>query len=236
MMEEGTTAPSGPRISPADIQRQEFGVSRFGGYRMRDVDEFLDRLTESTEQLLAENERLRTGAPMVGSADLEDVNRQADEIVQRARDEAARIVAEAHGSAAPSVSASVAMDPDQRAAVDAFLGHERAFLQGLAALVQGHAESVKAMARQARGRPTSSTTEPPGDDDAEPEGAAAGPEDRQISLPEADEPEASEDPEGPRGDATVVLETPQPTSMGSDRGREDDPSLRKLFWGGGEEG
>jgi DivIVA domain-containing protein len=233
-MEEGTTAPSGPRISPADIQRQEFGVSRFGGYRMRDVDEFLDRLTESTEQVLAENERLRTGAP-IGSGDLEGVNRQAEEIVQRARDEAARILAEAHGSVAPSVAASAAMDPDERAAVDAFLAHERAFLQGLAALVQGHAESVKAMARQARGRPTSTASEP-AEDDAEPEGATAEPGDRQISLPEAsEEPDASQDPEEPRDDATVILETPQPTSMGSERGGEDDPSLRKLFWGGGEE-
>ena len=43
-----TTETTGATITPADIQRQEFGVSRFGGYRMRDVDEFLDRLTAST--------------------------------------------------------------------------------------------------------------------------------------------------------------------------------------------
>ena len=62
-------------------------MSRFGGYRMRDVDEFLDRLTESTEALVAENERLRAGgAPIVGTSDLDEVNRQADEILQRARE------------------------------------------------------------------------------------------------------------------------------------------------------
>ena len=134
-------------ISPGDIQKQEFGVSRFGGYRMRDVDEFLDRLTESTEALVAENERLRAGgAPIVGTSDLDEVNRQADEILQRAREQAARIIAEASASRRPAVSEEAA----DRPAVDAFLHQERAFLQSLAGLVQGHAESVKAMARKTR--------------------------------------------------------------------------------------
>src|SRR6478736_4299400 len=62
MTDEPQEAPAaGAPISPGDIQKQEFGVSRFGGYRMRDVDEFLDRLTESTEALVAENERLGAG-------------------------------------------------------------------------------------------------------------------------------------------------------------------------------
>ena len=34
-------------ISPLDIQQKEFRVARFGGYKMRDVDEFLDQVTES---------------------------------------------------------------------------------------------------------------------------------------------------------------------------------------------
>ena len=149
MSEERTDQPatSGGAISPGDIQKQEFGVSRFGGYRMRDVDEFLDRLTESTEALVAENERLRAGgAPIVGTSDLDEVNRQADEILQRAREQAARIIAEASAGATPAVSEGGA----DRPAVDAFLHQERAFLQSLAGLVQGHAESVKAMARKTR--------------------------------------------------------------------------------------
>ena len=148
-----TPDPTGATITPADIQRQEFGVSRFGGYRMRDVDEFLDRLTASTEAIIAENERIRAGgAPIVGTSDLDEVNRQADEIVQRARDEAARIVAEAneHAAALAGGATAVAGSGADRAAVDAFLTRERDFLQSLATLVQGHAEAVKAMARKAR--------------------------------------------------------------------------------------
>ena len=55
------TAPAGtPRVvTPLEIQQKEFAVSRFGGYRMKDVDEFLDALTESASATLAENERYR---------------------------------------------------------------------------------------------------------------------------------------------------------------------------------
>ena len=145
-----TTEATGAVITPADIQRQEFGVSRFGGYRMRDVDEFLDRLTASTEAVIAENERLGAGgSPIVGTSDLDEVNRQADEIVQRARDEAARILAEANErAAAVAGGTAVAATGADRAAVDAFLTRERDFLQSLATLVQGHAETVKAMAKK----------------------------------------------------------------------------------------
>ena len=78
--------PGAPRrvLTPADIQQKEFRVSRFGGYKMRDVDEFLDEITDSFSALSAEVERLRTrpGAPpVVGTPDLDDVTRQADEII-----------------------------------------------------------------------------------------------------------------------------------------------------------
>jgi DivIVA domain-containing protein len=240
MVNEQADAPTsgqtgGQMITPADIQRQEFGVSRFGGYRMRDVDEFLDRLTESTEILVAENDRLRAGGPpIVGTSDLDEVNRHADEIVQRARDEAARILADARTHSAPTNGAPSVAVPDeaQRARVDAFLSQERAFLQSLATLVQGHAESVKGMAREARraasAQPTPSPDEEPGED------APGGRTEADISLPEAgedhdDEPTPAESTPG--ADATVILEEPQPTRMGAERAREADPSLRQLFWG-----
>jgi DivIVA domain-containing protein len=157
--EVGSTAPStaSAMMTPLDIQQKEFQVSRLGGYRMRDVDEFLDQLTDAMTAVLAENERLRSGAsgsPLVGSPDLDEVSRQADEIIQRARDEAARIVAEANERAASMAGhvASGSVSEADRAAVDAFLARERAFLQSLAALVQEHADGVKGMAREVRRR------------------------------------------------------------------------------------
>ena len=153
------TSGSGTPISPLDIQQKEFRYARFGGYKMRDVDEFLDRVTESMSAVVAENERLRAGgasaSPVLGTPDLDDVGRQADEIIQRARDEAAKILADARtqaGTAAVAVGAGAAATQGERAAINAFLTREKEFLQSLAGLVQDHAGSVKEMAKDARSR------------------------------------------------------------------------------------
>lgn len=145
------------RLTPIDVQQKEFRVSRFGGYKMRDVDEFLDHITDTFTALTVENDRLRSGAaaPVVGSPDLDSVARQADEIIARARAEAARITGGSKG--ASSVAPVSTSGPTDRAAVNAFLSREREFLQSLAGLVQEHAEAVKGMAKSARpasGRPT----------------------------------------------------------------------------------
>jgi DivIVA domain-containing protein len=141
-------------LTPLDIQQKEFRVSRFGGYRMRDVDEFLDELTEAMTALQQDHERLRRSGdrpPAIGAPDLDEVSRQADEIIARARAEAERIVAEARAASPSGRGAPVA--EDERTAVEAFLAQERRFLQGLAGLVQEHADTVKSMARDVRRRP-----------------------------------------------------------------------------------
>ena len=130
---EASAAPSS-RLTPMDIQQKEFRVSRFGGYKMRDVDEFLDQITDTFSEMSAEIERLRAGgaAPVVGSPDLDDVSRQADEIIARARAEATRITAEARAAASGGAGGGSA----ERSAVNAFIVREREFLQSLAGLVQ----------------------------------------------------------------------------------------------------
>ncbi|MGB7807148.1 MAG: DivIVA domain-containing protein, partial [Actinomycetota bacterium] len=151
-------------LGPLDVQQKEFRVSRFGGYKMRDVDEFLDRITDSMSALTVENERLRKGAPpsIVGTPDLADVSRQADEIIERARAEAARIVAEAKATGAQPAGGQpgTAASPQERAAVTAFLTREREFLQSLAGLVQEHAEQVRGMAKTAKRVPAPTDTPP----------------------------------------------------------------------------
>ena len=154
--------PASTVVTPADIQSKEFSVSRFGGYRMRDVDEFLDHITESMTKLSDENERLRTAtglpaAPSIGAPDLADTSRQADEIIERARAEAATIVQDARAQAAAAAGGAVAGTDAGRAAVAPFLSQERDFLQQLAALVQSHAESVKGMAKASRAKPAAAT-------------------------------------------------------------------------------
>lgn len=153
------------RLTPIDVQQKEFRVSRFGGYKMRDVDEFLDQITDTLTALTTEGERQRSAGPMTASPDMDDVARQADEIIARARADAARIVAEAKATGATSgISAA---SPADRVAVNAFLAREREFLQSLAGLVQEHAEAVKGMARSARPAAAKAKPEP----EPEPEGA-----------------------------------------------------------------
>jgi DivIVA domain-containing protein len=248
-------APPAPKVvTPLEIQQREFRVSRFGGYRMRDVDEFLDQITETVGSMIAENERLRRqigAAPVVGSPDLDDVSRQADEIIQRARDEAARVVAEARERTAAIAGASAAggvasVTDRERAAVDAFLNQERDFLQSLAGLVQGHAESVKGMARKARSTPaTPVTADAPAEAPTAQEAAAEEPADEPENEPErgsdaddgSSEEEASEPDDtrvvGGPADATIELtEADRPTTVPREPG---EGSLRDLFWGGKED-
>jgi DivIVA domain-containing protein len=221
-------------LTPLDIQQKEFRVGT-RGYKMRDVDEFLDQLTEAMTAVIGENERLRTGAPAspgIGTADLDDTNRQADEIIQRARDEAERITADAKGQAVTMAAAGVGSgSAADRAAVNAFLGKEREFLQDLAGLVQGHAESVKGMAkasRQASSVPPASVATPataPKPSDAKPAPTKPSTAPATTAPAKASTPEPEE---------TVMLQEPEPASVGraeGDEPAEGDSSLRELFWG-----
>jgi len=242
-----TGMPATPSITAADIQQKEFRVSRFGGYRMRDVDEFLDRVTEAMNKLSEDNQRLRsaTGLPVVpgpppgGSPDAAEGSRQADEIVGRARAEADAILQDAREKAA--AIAGVTSTDAGRAAVASFLSQERDFLQQLASLVQGHAESVKAMAKARR----AGQREAPG----EPQ-AAAAPAPQRPETPQGPEtPQRPETPQQPKArEATERVTDPRPTepirleepasaSVPAGESEEEgmagerDRSLRELFWG-----
>ena len=242
---EPTAGTASRLVSPLDIQQKEFRVSRLGGYRMRDVDEFLDTLTDAMSAVLEENERLRGaagpgGVPIVGTPDLDEVGRQADEIVQRARDEAARVLAGANERVARSAGAPAigAVGPGDRQAVDAFLTQERAFLQSLAGLVQEHADTVKGMVRQVRTQAAPPATRSP----AAPAAAAGSAPSRgpaPAAIPQAPDTEGHATAEMPtvRGarpddDGPIVVERPQPASARrEDPGADGDPDLRELFWG-----
>jgi len=236
-----TGMPASTVVTPADIQSKEFNVSRFGGYRMRDVDEFLDQITESMTKLSDENERLRSAtglpaAPSIGAADLADTSRQADEIIERARAEAAGIIQEARGQAA---TANPAAGTDAgRAAVAPFLSQERDFLQQLATLVQSHAESVKGMAKASRskGPAAAAPQAPAGPPTSTPPGMEPTTSDTTQPMPSVQpEPARSvEDETAP----PIRVEEPATASVGAGDGEDDagqgdggDRTLRELFWG-----
>jgi DivIVA domain-containing protein len=260
-----TGMPASTVVTPADIQEREFNVSRFGGYRMRDVDEFLDQITESMTKLSEENERLRSAAglpaaPSIGAPDLADTSRQADEIIERARAEAASIVQGAREQAAGSGAPGMGTDPG-RAAVAPFLSQERDFLQQLATLVQSHAESVKGMAKAIRAKAPGvaatppapvSSDQPPTVEPAPAQAATSAPAIREPERPASKAPNsgatqpmpsvrsspASAESPGPDETPPIRVEEPATASVSAGdpdddagQGEGGDRTLRELFWG-----
>ena len=240
------SAPAG-RITPQDVQQKEFRVARFGaGYRMREVDEFLDQVTDAMSALVAESERLRRGSADRGSA-----------------------------SARPSAPASLPASAEDagRTAVDAFLRREKGFLQDLGGLVQTHAEELRSMVREVRrDAPASAAdTSPVGEPaiepaptlvsspeasrgpaldastelDAPPEEIAPSPElgATEQATPSSEVPDhetKGDDPEASGGrpiattdavaEEPIRVDEPEPARSGRSE-EEEDGSLRELFWG-----
>jgi len=146
---------TGARITPEEVQQVEFRLA-FRGYKERDVDAFLDRITEGLSSYLEELERLR----LVGGQPLQAVAGSTDDaaaVVARARVEADEIVRRANEQAAGIRAAAGAGSGDARGAVAPFLNREREFLQGLGGLVQAHAEEIKQMVLAIRERAEASS-------------------------------------------------------------------------------
>jgi DivIVA domain-containing protein len=232
------SAPGG-RITPQEVQQKEFRVARFGaGYRMREVDEFLDQVTDAMSALVAENERLLQGS-------------------------ASGNPASSRPSTPTSTTRAVPSSADDagRAAVDAFLRREKGFLQDLGGLVQAHAEELRSMVRDVRrenaapvaaappvaGAPMKeSTAEPPAAateaepaPDAAPEPSpdlptvADEPQDEIEDETEGDDPEASGGPPTTTGviaEEPIRLDEPEPARSRRSE-EEEEGSLRELFWG-----
>lgn len=218
-------------LTPADVQQKQFRTARFGGgYRMREVDEFLDQITDAMSALLAENERLRAA----GSTTSTQTPKPAP------------------ASASPT-------RPADRAAIQEFLLTEKGFLQSLGSLVQGHAEELKGMVRATRSaaveapaptaperpepqevnptpepdvvaeRVAESPPAPEGEDSA---GIAAEASDPPTTVAETEAPapdDAAASPVVDEDEEPIRLDEPQPAR--SRRGDETEGSLRDLFWG-----
>jgi DivIVA domain-containing protein len=159
---DGSEAPR-KRLTPVDVQQHVFRRAMLRGYNEQDVDDFLDVVTEELGVLLEEQQRLRdelaTGgsgtmagtagmatAPLPGVADVSEATRMAEDILQRARDEAAEILRRARTEAAAASGGG-------RAGLQPFIAQERAFLQDMSRLIQGHAETIKQMATSRREQP-----------------------------------------------------------------------------------
>ncbi len=163
-----TASPAGPasgsrRVTPVDIQQKVFR-SAFRGYAEREVDVFLDEVTEEMARLLAENRTVRDqlqraemrATTPLGFADdrvLASAREEAALVLQQARDDADRIVRQArddaeHVRAGDQPATPVA--PAASAPPRDFIHREREFLQRMAELIQSHAEAVREDLRRTR--------------------------------------------------------------------------------------
>lgn len=149
--EPGAAPGESKRITPVDIQQREFGLA-FRGYNERDVDQFLDEVTEEVARLYAENKRLREDVEFARTSRLNlGGAEEAEAILRRAREEAAGLLAEARARAsAVDPGAGAPAGRGTAAALAPFVAQEREFLQSLANLIQTHAEAVKDQIRRAR--------------------------------------------------------------------------------------
>lgn len=230
------------RLTPTNVQEKVFRLS-FRGYNEQDVDHFLDEVTEELAAMHEENKRLRErteeSGGMASSEILREAERRAGETVRQAREYAARLMDDAGARAGDE---GVAPRP---AAPASFLIRERDFLQRLASLIQEHAEALKAGAREIRGaKPPPATPRPapeapeqatplpsaPMDDVAPPS------ETTQAHEPFLDDWEgtfAGGSEEKPFAGSASDLFPERPGAEGGKRekDREEEPSLRELFWG-----
>ena len=178
------------KITPVDIQQKEFRLA-VRGYNERDVDQFLDELTEEFALLHAENKRLREEFELKGTVRLDAAGAaDAEAVLRRAREEASRILSKAEAQAEmlrASAAHAGGAPAGTPSASPRFFGQEREFLQSLAALIQGHAQTVKEEIRRSReAAEAASQLEPAVEDpvDAGPEPAAAAAD--QPVVPEAE--------------------------------------------------
>ena len=248
--EQDAPAEAGARITPEDVQRVEFRLA-FRGYNERDVDAFLDRITEDLSAYIA----AAGGSAPMGAGGTGEANAEADRIRASARAEAEEIVRRAREDAANIRAGEAgAVSGDARAAVAPFLNSEREFLQSLGSLVQTHAEEIKQMVMALRSRAEAAPQEPAGpravpelatapqdaSRDAPPPPVEAAPVSEIRARLEAADPPAEvrlpdeEAPGEPEDAPPVVVDAgtePVYSTEGSPAGERRERSLRELFWG-----
>ncbi|MGH2650577.1 MAG: DivIVA domain-containing protein, partial [Actinomycetota bacterium] len=205
--------PEGPRqrLTPVEIQQKVFRLA-FRGYNERDVDEFLDLVTEELAAFTEENRRLQDRADSSvesqGGADVTWASREAEGILERARADAASTVAEAEERAAAILAAAGAGPADPRGVIAPYLNREREFLQSLGQLVQQHADSVRRMVRSAK---------------------------EQAATPSAAGEDVDEVPrvriEPARAKPMAAPVQPRAEDAGGDSAPGRHRSVRELFWG-----
>jgi DivIVA domain-containing protein len=240
---EWSSAPTG-RITPLEVQQKEFQVARFGaGYRMREVDEFLDQVTDELSALIAENERL-----LRGSGDPEQSPSRGS--VRPTTDDADRAAVEAFLRREKGFLQDLGGLVQDHA--EELRSMVRSVRQGAPAAGSPEEGSVEGPAA-ASATPEAPAAPEAADEPDSPQGGTAGDADAIGSTEEAaTATDGSQDEEnvegsdegdderkasggstmaitGAAGDEPIRIDEPEPAR--SRRDEQEDGSLRELFWG-----
>jgi DivIVA domain-containing protein len=215
------------RITPSDVQEKEFQVARFGaGYRMRDVDEFLDQVTDTLSALMAENERLLRGAGGAAPATGPPPRQPADDTERAAVDAFLR---------------------REKGFLQDLGGLVQAHAEELRSMIRSARRDVTTPTADVAPSEEPRTEAPPaplvvpeaGTDPDAPPAPAAPDAAATEGSPEptsdvVDQERAAEDPTPDTTEAVsdepIRLEEPEP-ARSSRRDEDEEGSLRELFWG-----
>jgi DivIVA domain-containing protein len=240
---EWSAAPAG-RMTPADVQGKEFHVTRVGaGYRMREVDEFLDQVTDTLSALIAENDRLKATAaperagslPMSRPAAAGPEDRGAVEAFLRREkgflQDLGGLV-QAHAEELRSMVRSV-----KREAVEPVVTPTAPVADRVEAAPEAvQAEEIPAPADPTP-PPTGTIESPPAPEpEDEPKPDEPEPDEPEPKEAEAEAPSDRDDGRAPMattqadGDEPILLEEREPARSRRSEDAEGN-SLRELFWG-----
>jgi DivIVA domain-containing protein len=243
---EWSSTPTG-RITPADVQQKEFRVARFGaGYRVREVDEFLDQVTDALSALTQENERLLRGAgpgstssppsvrPTTDDSDSAAVDaflrremgflQDLGELVQAHAEELRTMIRAVRRDTAPPVAESPTSAEALRVESTATP------VVAPEAEIGSSPETTPIAMKEADTRPEEGSTDP---EATATEAATEAAQEQSPDAAEGDREATGEQTATVTGTATdepIRLEDPEPArSRRSDE--EEGGSLRELFWG-----
>ena len=198
------------RLTPLDIQEKLFTRS-FKGYNEREVDGFLDQVTEELARMHAESKALREQLEEIRATRPLDVSPL--------------------GAAGGAVSGG---DADRlRELTSSFITRERGFLQSLAAIVQQHAEAMKEDVRAAKTilapAPQPAVTEHPA---TAPERETAASEESSAVAAPAEQ--AATPALVDLSDASTSLAEPAAVASPAQPASAEEPdgaTIREMFWG-----
>lgn len=203
-------------LTPQEVAEHGFSKARVGGYSMKEVDDFLDQLTEDYGTLHKENAVLRGKLNSLAKkineyreteeamrSTLLSAQKMAQSMVDEAEEEKQRIISEAETDAVQRKNELEREIAEAEGKLALAQANTQSFIDQMRELVRHESDFLEQL-------PTLHVTEPaPAEQEAEPESPVSQeePESGEAPAQEESDPEAEEEPE-PEAEAPEQEEAP----------------------------